>query len=992
MTHKANRASPHAAASGRNCLSLAEAPHAALGISDDPDRRPELRRAPALNLLRSMPHAEDPKLLSDAAALGQAGIGVITAKAGLMGHNFHPYGQPEVGIDGAMELRDPTTRAMTGRILFVQSKAHRGPFDDETDTQFSFRVDRRDLDYWAEVSGPVVLVVSRPEDNEAWWLLVDEAFADPIAREARVTVFDKRRDRFAADSATALIEAFARDEARRTQAAQSLVRGPFAVLGLQDDLDRAVAAEAASDWAAAASEWAALAEAASGRLPPAFRWPLLERKAAAEREGQQRPAAVATYKELARSRLAEDDPSGDFDVQRALMNGARDDDFDFALLLTQSRAAEAGESIVDDYRHLHRHARTADERRSSGAGLVDVLVLYGHFDEAVRIADSVPLRRLDSPLKRQLLADRCDAASEVGLHVGDWDRLIASARRAGPLPYAWALQRHGSYLARRGEVLAARRHFMRAADIWSRVPGADDQAAEAVLSAEEAERLNGVPGERLPLGTRAALSMSRGAGNPAAVRADRLAFSGLAYLADGRFPDALKYLVSAVAVERRAGDLFGLRRMLLFAARALEAVDEYDQALLFWIRHGHEARAQAAARHLTFAQGRRLLRLEHAPAWERSASFAALVAWMPSMTAREVSQVIAPTLREAAAAPGFIAPQPSFYARQVLAAASELIARTHAPRAGSILRDEVINQGFSASEAAVGLMRLTRRGLIDGIPFFVEAILAGTDLPVTIAGHLADGDKALQRRMVDAAVAGNAAALSEVVRADLADDYPELVALCGARVQAALDSVGADPKHEHIGVSFVELGELGRGAPQTLRTKLSAMLIDGVFASHYDEQSKISALMAVAVLAPSLSRNAAARGLARLLPVAAGERPDSAPAVIRDHQNPKRARNVITREVGGTDLAEAAVQACGRLARLAAPASRELAVVIDESLRSDSEGLVSMALRELTMLPGLPVSSDVGLLENDSRPKVRRAARLLDEYRRTGELVEDDDE
>ncbi len=50
-----------------------------------------------------MSFADDPKKLSDAAAFGQAGVGFIQTIVGLMEHQFAPYGQPEVGIDGAIE-------------------------------------------------------------------------------------------------------------------------------------------------------------------------------------------------------------------------------------------------------------------------------------------------------------------------------------------------------------------------------------------------------------------------------------------------------------------------------------------------------------------------------------------------------------------------------------------------------------------------------------------------------------------------------------------------------------------------------------------------------------------------------------------------------------------------------------------------------------------------------------------------------------------------
>lgn len=54
---------------------------------------------------------------------------------------------------------------MTGRVPFVQSKAHRGPFDHEAATSFTYTVERRDLDYWMDVSGPIILVLSRPDEE-----------------------------------------------------------------------------------------------------------------------------------------------------------------------------------------------------------------------------------------------------------------------------------------------------------------------------------------------------------------------------------------------------------------------------------------------------------------------------------------------------------------------------------------------------------------------------------------------------------------------------------------------------------------------------------------------------------------------------------------------------------------------------------------------------------------------------------------------------------
>jgi Domain of unknown function (DUF4365) len=39
-----------------------------------------------------------------------------------MGFLFNTYGQPEAGIDGLLELRDPLTGIVSGRLIAIQVK------------------------------------------------------------------------------------------------------------------------------------------------------------------------------------------------------------------------------------------------------------------------------------------------------------------------------------------------------------------------------------------------------------------------------------------------------------------------------------------------------------------------------------------------------------------------------------------------------------------------------------------------------------------------------------------------------------------------------------------------------------------------------------------------------------------------------------------------------------------------------------------------------
>lgn len=140
---------------------------------------------------------------------------------------------------------------------------------------------------------------------------------------------------------------------------------------------------------------------------------------------------MAIYRRLARERLELDDPSAEFDLHREFWGGGQRD-FEFALLSVRAGASEQGRDSLDALRGLHDEAPTGGDKRDVAAALVDALVLYGCWAEAVRIADTVALRRLDSAQKRMLLMDRCDAVGELGIDIeGDWDRVVRSARDHG---------------------------------------------------------------------------------------------------------------------------------------------------------------------------------------------------------------------------------------------------------------------------------------------------------------------------------------------------------------------------------------------------------------------------------------------------------------------------------------------------------------------------------------------------------------------------------
>jgi hypothetical protein len=152
--------------------------------------------------------------------------------------------------------------------------------------------------------------------------------------------------------------------------------------------------------------------------------------------------------------------------------------------------------------------------------------------------------------------------------------------------------------------------------------------------------------------------------------------------------------------------------------------------------------------------------------------------------------------------------------------------------------------------------------------------------------------------------------------------------------------------------------------------------------------SKLSALITTAVLEPGLRAATAATLRSTLLPAAAGEPLASAPGDWNSHPNPKRARSKMTRRVGDGQLRRAALQACGRRAGTGAPASPEYARIIDVAVEGDDDELRLFALRELSVLPLLPVSMDVDELALGEQGEVPELVRRIRQSRRIGRAGE----
>jgi hypothetical protein len=147
------------------------------------------------------------KFVHSSSLIGQQGINLIAKIVADMGYLWTPTsGHSDAGIDGYIEIRKIDTGEATNFILQLQSKATAREWDNETDETFDFRCEERDLVYWLQGNAPVILVVSRPKSNEAYWISIKDYFRDLEARKSRKVHFNKKKDVFSAAAAPALVD------------------------------------------------------------------------------------------------------------------------------------------------------------------------------------------------------------------------------------------------------------------------------------------------------------------------------------------------------------------------------------------------------------------------------------------------------------------------------------------------------------------------------------------------------------------------------------------------------------------------------------------------------------------------------------------------------------------------------------------------------------------------------------------------------------------
>lgn len=143
----------------------------------------------------------DMKTVTDSQMLGEVGEAVVRAEFLKIGLIYQSFGRLESGIDGIVELRNPKSGETSSRFVAVQVKTtakKRYPL--ETDAEFEYLMDEKDIKNWKQANLPVIIVLHRTEDNSIYWKFIQ----DNVPGEERRLRFNKSKDKLTQSSVDAI--------------------------------------------------------------------------------------------------------------------------------------------------------------------------------------------------------------------------------------------------------------------------------------------------------------------------------------------------------------------------------------------------------------------------------------------------------------------------------------------------------------------------------------------------------------------------------------------------------------------------------------------------------------------------------------------------------------------------------------------------------------------------------------------------------------------
>jgi len=135
-------------------------------------------------------------VVTETSELGARGVRIVDAVV----HEelcwlFRPRERRDLGIDGEIELVDnqDEKRRGTGRLIAVQIKCGESFFSEEDEDAYVFRGDPKHLEYWADFSLPVLIVICHPVTRAAYWVEFDPGVVVRLKKGWKILIPKRNR-------------------------------------------------------------------------------------------------------------------------------------------------------------------------------------------------------------------------------------------------------------------------------------------------------------------------------------------------------------------------------------------------------------------------------------------------------------------------------------------------------------------------------------------------------------------------------------------------------------------------------------------------------------------------------------------------------------------------------------------------------------------------------------------------------------------------------
>lgn len=755
------------------------------------------------------------------------------------------------------------------------------------------------------------------------------------------------------------------------------MQGSLAVLGIKADLLEAEAAVERGELDDASLRFEAMAQRAIDSMP-AVADVLLLRAATCAGEAGERARAGELHLRVSRSAALRGDDTAEYAASRASWELAESEQWRSSAATARAVWTEHPQEAIPVLRGAFDRSIDAGDLGGVaewGETCCEALSAREDWRTVVEVAQRAvkllgPLQEAGARLAIEL--DHLEARSALGEDVEhEFHELLLTPVGREDENSAWIRARLGAIRAHRGEATGASLAFVEAAERWAVVGDVEDEIAEAIFSQDAVGQL--LPdAEPLDQPTRIAAADLRGRAVTAAVRADRKEVQGLRAWLEDRGADALRALMTAWAMHRRAGHLGGCMRVGTALRKLHESIEEWPDTLSWAIRTGNYQAAREAAGRLTWPLVAERLRVEGAQ-WERGPSFEAIAVAGASASDSDIGALVEPLLTAARDHDGqqYLSQHPAPAARRALSKILCVIDEQHFPPALDEVIYETENCPFPPSDSTEGVLLATEAGLCDATLLIAEIACIYSPSHVRSLLHA----QGVIERSIEAVDHVERLAQSKytplVVAAQLRlPDRFEPLAERAADITARFVRDELEPDeivtHYHRGL----LARWASGEDQAAVARDLATVIGTP--SHLDAHRHESA-DGLAALAPALAPECASEMLDQLQGVGEQIAIPSTTIELRSHRNRHLARSKMHAPAAGAAVRAAALGAAYALA-MRSDRTHELDAAIADARADSEEELRRRVVHIAREHPDQLVGFDLLAMLDDPDVGVRAAA------------------